>query len=512
MREHEQMCLHTFDRLHELHQTFFDTDVDRDQFTKERFQCKFDDIKERFSRFLLSHTGLTFVTRLANNRKVVEQFASFHKDIRELKEAILPAGDGDEPTVREWEEDRRTSLDQFKSLAEVLKAEQIFPDFPEGLAKLKIEVDYHATRYTTDEIAGEHYKLIQATLDRLTSWPGVKIPAIPHWFIPRDDVDFDAGKPFGCGSYGSAHRSTWPLGTTGDKTKRVVIKCVNATSEDFSKGMGVLQRLDHPHVLKVYGGCHVESPIFFVCDDATQGSFQELFKKDKSQLWRLFHQAALGLKFLHSKKVVHGNLKCSNLLLGSDNKAKLCDFGFSYLRNPSVGSSGKLHREAIRWMAPECLPSPDKDSNMPINPCFASDVYSLGMCIIEAFLGEPPYGSHDVQTIRTLMLEPYPRPPGRTEDEWELVEKLVHPDASKRMSLDDAMASLKMFADRGEVSRAAGGAATEESKVGVCGDCDTVKTEPNEQEMQPAQQHSYSGCNENDPPNTDPPLPEAVFP
>ncbi|KAL4146068.1 hypothetical protein PRNP1_011941 [Phytophthora ramorum] len=239
-----------------------------------------------------------------------------------------------------------------------------------------------------------------------------------------------------------------------DKTKRVVIKCVNASSKDFCKEVDVLQRLDHPHVLKVYGGCHVESPIFFVCDDATQGSFQELFKKDKSHLWRLFHQAALGLEFLHSEKVVHGHLKCSNLLLGSDNKAKLCDFGFSYLRNPSVGSSDKLHREAIRWMAPECLPSPDKDSNMLINPCFASDVYSLGMCIIEAFLGEPP-----------------------TEDEWELVEKLVHPDASKRMSLADAIASLKMFADREEVSRAAGGAAAEESKVGVCGDCDTVKTD-----------------------------------
>ncbi|KAL4092853.1 hypothetical protein PRIC1_011847 [Phytophthora ramorum] len=509
MREHEQMCLHTFDRLHEV-QTYLDTDVDRDQFTNERFKCKFDDIKERFSRFLLSHTGLTFVARLANNRKVVEQFASFHTEIYQLKEAILPAGDGDEPTVREWEEDCRTSLDQFKSLAgndEVLKAEQIFPDFPEGLAKLKIEVDYHATRYITDEVTEEHYQLIQDTLTKLASWPGVKIPAIPHWFIPRDDVDFDAGKPFGCGSYGSAHRSTWSPGITGDKTKRVVIKCVNASSKDFCKEVDVLQRLDHPHVLKVYGGCHVESPIFFVCDDATQGSFQELFKKDKSHLWRMFHQAALGLEFLHSEKVVHGNLKCSNLLLGSDNKAKLCDFGFSYLRNPSVGSSGKLHREAIRWMAPECLPSPDKDSNMLINPCFASDVYSLGMCIIEAFLGEPPYGSHDVHTIRTLMQEPYPRPPGRTEDEWELVEKLVHPDASKRMSLADAMASLKMFADREEVSRAAGGAATEESKVGVCGDCDTVKTEPNEQEMQPApQQHNYSGCDENDPPNTDPPF------
>ncbi|KAL4118368.1 hypothetical protein PRIC2_010693 [Phytophthora ramorum] len=168
MREHEQMCLHTFDRLHEV-QTYLDTDVDRDQFTKERFQCKFDDIKERFSRFLLSHTELAFVTRLANNRTVVEQFASFHKDIRELKEAILPAGDGDEPTVREWEEDRRTSLDQFESLAdndEVLKAERFCH---EGLAKLQIEVDYHATRYIIDEIAEQHYQLMQRTLTRLAS-------------------------------------------------------------------------------------------------------------------------------------------------------------------------------------------------------------------------------------------------------------------------------------------------------------------------------------------------------
>ncbi|RLN56395.1 hypothetical protein BBJ29_003603 [Phytophthora kernoviae] len=134
-------------------------------------------------------------------------------------------------------------------------------------------------------------------------------------------------------SYGSVHRGTWQAGATGGKRVKVVIKCLlvddDDTKKSFYKEVDVWQRLDHPHVVKFYGACHLSSPAFFVCDDATHGNFVEYFEEDKSQLWRLFYEAVLGLSFLHAEKVVHGDLKCTNLLVGSDNKAKLCDFGFA---------------------------------------------------------------------------------------------------------------------------------------------------------------------------------------
>ncbi|EGZ05282.1 hypothetical protein PHYSODRAFT_342448 [Phytophthora sojae] len=211
--------------------------------------------------------------------------------------------------------------------------------------------------------------------------------------------------------YGSVHRGSWTKGAAA---------APRWTSEE----------------LKLYGACHVSSPAFFMCDDATHGSFSDFLEEDAGR-------AALGLGYLHAEKVVHGDLKCTNLLVGNDYKAKLCDFGFSYVRSQS----------AIRWKAPECLVPPNEEANPQFNPRFASDVYSLGMCIVEAFQGEAPYGLLDDDEIMTRLfeLEPYPRPGNMQDDEWALVERMVQPDWRKRLSLQDAIDGLK--ANKGFIRR-----------------------------------------------------------
>ncbi|OWZ11729.1 Serine/threonine protein kinase [Phytophthora megakarya] len=150
----------------------------------------------------------------------------------------------------------------------------------------------------------------------------------------------------------------------------------------------------------MYGGCHVGDPVFFVCEHVKGGNFFTLFEKDKSHLWRLFYSAALGLRYLHENKVVHGDLKCNNILVNGDT-AKICDFGFSYVRERS-DMSLQAQTKQIRWKAPEALMALDQN----LNPRFASDLFSFGMCIIEAFLdGEPTYGLDNDDTIIEKILD-----------------------------------------------------------------------------------------------------------
>ncbi|EGZ05364.1 hypothetical protein PHYSODRAFT_342506 [Phytophthora sojae] len=190
--------------------------------------------------------------------------------------------------------------------------------------------------------------------------------------------------------YGSVHRGSWTKGAAA---------APRWTSEE----------------LKLYGACHVSSPAFFMCDDATHGSFSDFLEEDAGR-------AALGLGYLHAEKVVHGDLKCTNLLVGNDYKAM-----------------------RLWLLAPECLVPPNEEANPQFNPRFASDVYSLGMCIVEAFQGEAPYGLLDDDEIMTRLfeLEPYPRPGNMQDDEWALVERMVQPDWRKRLSLQDAIDGLK---------------------------------------------------------------------
>ncbi|POM68220.1 Serine/threonine protein kinase [Phytophthora palmivora] len=173
--------------------------------------------------------------------------------------------------------------------------------------------------------------------------------------------------------------------------------------------------------------------------------------ENKSEIWRLFYEAALGLHYLHSEKVVHGDLKCNNIVIGADDKAKICDFGFSYIRSQSVGLSAKAQTDTVRWKAPECLmPMGETGVDAAHNPRFASDVFSFGMCIIEAFSDEPPYALDDDDSILEKIFsgETYPRPEGLKDDEWALVQRMTDFEWENRIGLSAAIDELQKFAER----------------------------------------------------------------
>jgi len=99
---------------------------------------------------------------------------------------------------------------------------------------------------------------------------------------------------------------------------------------------------------------------------------------------------ALGMTYLHGRKVVHCDLKSSNILIDSNWGVKLCDFGLSRIvykhKRKNVQRVGTPH-----WMAPEILRGDSNDE--------ASDVYSFGMVLWELVTGEIPYHHLSVKLI-----------------------------------------------------------------------------------------------------------------
>ncbi|EGZ12003.1 hypothetical protein PHYSODRAFT_391338, partial [Phytophthora sojae] len=154
----------------------------------------------------------------------------------------------------------------------------------------------------------------------------------------------------------------------------------------FDDEVRVWQQLRHPNVLKLYGACDVGLDLlFFVCEYASQGSLLEYVKSssvEKSAMWRYLHEAALGLEYLHERDLVHGDLRCSNILIGSDCNAKLSNFGLSGSAKRFRVTSGE-GVNSTRWQAPEVVKGE--------SPAYESDVYSLGMCILEASTKKRPW-------------------------------------------------------------------------------------------------------------------------
>jgi len=97
-----------------------------------------------------------------------------------------------------------------------------------------------------------------------------------------------------------------------------------------------------------------------------------------------------GLAMLHSWKpnpIVHGDIKCENILIGNDGRPLITDFGLSKILEDVTGTpftQSKGISDSYRWFAPEICSAPGILSPQ-------SDMFSFAMTVIEMITGEAPY-------------------------------------------------------------------------------------------------------------------------
>lgn len=90
-----------------------------------------------------------------------------------------------------------------------------------------------------------------------------------------------------------------------------------------------------------------------------------------------------GLRYLHERHILHRDIKSDNILVATDGKIKLADFGYAtQLTSESENRISKVG--TVCWMAPEMI-----RSKMKYN--YKVDVWSFGIFVVELAQGEPPY-------------------------------------------------------------------------------------------------------------------------
>lgn len=278
--------------------------------------------------------------------------------------------------------------------------------------------------------------------------------ALEGWFIPEYEVEFDEYDEFSRGAFGSVHHGRW-------MNAKVVVKKINLAAVDgdgdafraaFLNEVRIWHRLYHPHVVQLFGACHVHRP-FFVSEFAANGQLDDYLRRHPLKVWEALHEVALALRYLRAKRVVHSDLKCNNILVGADGRAKLTDFGLSSLANQRVQEpdaedqvdGGKSHPVgAVRWKAPEVLRGE--------RASFASDVFSFGMCIIEAVSSEFPWGMQlpdaavkfHVVKLKKLPLRPSAFTDSTNGDSaWQLVLDMCRYDPRERLDISAVATALQ---------------------------------------------------------------------
>jgi len=152
----------------------------------------------------------------------------------------------------------------------------------------------------------------------------------------------------------------------------------------IEREMVTLREMRHPNVVQFMGLSRNLTNVFIVTEYIAGGDLRKILKDETKELaWllrsKIATDVAYAMCFLHSKGLIHRDLKSNNLLVGENWKVKVCDFGFSR----KVSKDGVMTVCGTdEWMAPEVMCGESYDEK--------ADVFSFGMVLTELITRKKP--------------------------------------------------------------------------------------------------------------------------
>ncbi|KAG4192409.1 hypothetical protein ERO13_A07G155400v2 [Gossypium hirsutum] len=271
------------------------------------------------------------------------------------------------------------------------------------------------------------------------------------------NADLEELRELGSGTYGSVYHGKWR--GTDVAIKRIKKSCFSGKSsdqdkltKDFWREAQILSNLHHPNVVAFYGVVPhgTGGTLATVTEFMVNGSLRNvLIKKDGyprsldcCKKLIIARDAAFGMEYLHSKNIVHFDLKCDNLLVNlRDPQRPICkvgDFGLSRIKRSTLVSGGV--RGTLPWMAPELL---NGNSNRVSEKV---DVFSFGISMWEILTEEEPYADMHCGAIIGGIVKNTLRPPipEHCDPDWrELMEQCWSADPESRPSFTEITNRLR---------------------------------------------------------------------
>ncbi|XP_073132066.1 serine/threonine-protein kinase Nek6-like [Henckelia pumila] len=222
--------------------------------------------------------------------------------------------------------------------------------------------------------------------------------------------DYEGIEQIGRGSFGAAF-----LVLHKAEKKKYVLKKIRLSkmTEKFkctaNQEIDAMVKLQHPYILEYKnawldkGNC-----ICIVTDYCEVGNISEKIRKARGayfpeeKLCKWLTQMLLAIDHLHSHRVLHRNLKLSNIFITKENDIRLGDFGLGKLLDEEGLASTVVGKP--NYMCPELT------DNMPYG--YKSDIWSLGCCMFEIAAHQQAFKAPDmaglINKINKCLLSPFP--------------------------------------------------------------------------------------------------------
>lgn len=180
--------------------------------------------------------------------------------------------------------------------------------------------------------------------------------------------------------------------------KLQIEKISNSRIKDFSEEIKKSCVLNHPNIVKFIGACTEKMNLCIVMEYMHMTLFDALHVRNDTDFTEaeqigIIQQICEGLNYLHDKRIVHCDLKTSNILLDYvKNKicaVKITDFGLSMIIHDTSVSVEELVKNigTPRYQAPEML----RGEILSAKDMKKADVYSLNLIFLEVIFREEPF-------------------------------------------------------------------------------------------------------------------------
>ncbi|XP_077988577.1 dual specificity mitogen-activated protein kinase kinase 5-like [Glandiceps talaboti] len=246
--------------------------------------------------------------------------------------------------------------------------------------------------------------------------------------ISENDIQYL--EVLGRGHSGQVYKA---LHTSTNKIMAVKVISLDITPEvqkQILSELQILHKCNFPVIIGSYGAFFTENRISICTEYMDGGSLEQYGCIPEAVLGRIAVSIVKGLNYLWSLKIMHRDVKPSNILVSTKGDVKLCDFGVSA---QLVNSITKTYVGTNAYMAPERV--------LGDNYGVHSDVWSLGVFLLETAQGRFPYPTTPrdqelsaIDLLQCIVHENPPRlPRGQFSDQFvDFVEQCMQKNPSNR--------------------------------------------------------------------------------
>ena len=221
------------------------------------------------------------------------------------------------------------------------------------------------------------------------------------------------------------------------------LKKINTNkTKDKENEIKILSNLSHPNLIKCFYSFYNSENIYIIMDFCEFGDLFSLLQSVKKKkvfvnediIWNIAIQVLIGLNYLHSKKIIHRDIKLLNLFMTKEKKIKIGDMGMS-----TIFVEDELIHSRVGtplYIAPELVKKEKYD--------YKVDIWSLGCSLYHLAKTSPPFNDENLIKLGNSIINDQPPnlPICYSDELYEFILRLMIKNKDKRPSAFEALESI----------------------------------------------------------------------